>query len=64
MGEIILVVYLSLGGGFNMSIDPEQIYGITKIEDCKKHLPTIIKEYNATEGTCFIGKMTERLEKE
>ena len=62
MNEIIVVVYLTFAG-FNMSIDPEQMYGITKIEDCKKHLPTIIKEYNATEGACFIGKMTERLKK-
>lgn len=62
MNETILVVYL-IFGGFNMSIDPEQMYGITKIEDCKRHLPKIVKEYNAKEGSCFIGTMKERLEK-
>jgi|TARA_B110000444_G_C18473946_1_gene425997 hypothetical protein len=62
MNEIILVVYLTFSG-FNMSIDPEQMYGITKIEECNKKLPDIINDYNATEGSCFMGSMTERLEK-
>ena len=62
MNEIIVVVYLTFSG-FNMSIDPEQMYGITKLEECKKHLPTIVKEYNAIEGSCFIGKMKEKLGK-
>ena len=60
MNEIILVVYLTFSG-YNISVDAEQMYGITKVEECKKHLPKIIKEYKAKDGTCFVGTMREKL---
>ena len=62
MTEVMLVIYLTFNG-FSMSIDPEQMYGITKLEECNTRLPQIIDDYSATYGSCFIGSLTERLER-
>jgi len=48
--------------GHSMTIDVERVYGIKTMESCNFILSTVIQEYSANKGVCFIGDILNRLE--
>ena len=48
--------------GHSMTIDVERVYGIKTMESCNFILSTVIQEYSANRGVCFIGDILNRLE--
>ena len=48
--------------GHSMTIDVERVYGIKTMKNCNFILSTVIQEYNANRGVCFIGDILNRLE--
>ena len=46
--------------GFNMTIDGYQMYKLTSMEQCQRHLNYIIKDIYAERGMCFIGDIRQK----
>ena len=46
--------------GFNMTIDGYQMYKLTSMEQCQRHLNYIIKDMYAERGMYFIGDIRQK----
>ena len=53
MTQILILLTFS---GFTMTLDAEQLYGITDMNTCQQHIPYIREEYRtSTDASCLIG---------
>ena len=46
--------------GAAMTIDAEKLYGAMSMGACNELLPTILYNYDATEGFCWMGAILKR----
>ena len=46
--------------GAAMTIDAEKLYGAMSMGACNELLPTILYNYDATEGFCWMGDILKR----
>jgi len=48
--------------GHSVTIDVERVYGIKTMKTCNFILSTVVQEYGAKKGICFIGDISNKLE--
>ena len=59
MKTLLIILWVS---GHSVTIDAERVYGIKTMDVCNFILSTVVQEYGAKKGACFIGDILNKLE--
>ena len=52
----MMIILITLWfNGYNISIDANQMYNISTMEECHKILPKVRNAWGSTRGVCMIG---------
>jgi hypothetical protein len=57
------ILILILFTGVEMTLDAEELYGITTIEQCREVVPNIQREYPYARVSCVLGDITQPMPK-
>jgi hypothetical protein len=60
MTKILIIIIFT---GVEMTLDAEELYGITTIEQCREVVPNIQREYPYAQVSCVLGDITQPMPK-